>query len=115
MDDTDADYLIEAVGFVARRGRELLPLDRFDLRSGTWAYERGATADAGLSLEDAFRAGEEPRCRPLSASVRKSLYRAYLDEAEARAAELGRSAPRAGGTLPAGMAEFQFFELPPET
>jgi hypothetical protein len=47
--------------------------------------------------------------------VRKRLFRAYLDEAEALAAALGKSEPRAGGTLPAGMAEFQFFELPPET
>jgi hypothetical protein len=99
---------------VARRGRELLPLYRFDLRSGTWVHGRDPLAYADLSLEDAFRAGDEPACRPLPVSVRERLYRAYLGDAEALAAELSRSTPRAGGTLPEGMAEFQFFELPPE-
>lgn len=114
MDDTDADYLIEAVDFVARRGREFLPLYRFDLRSGTWAHGRDPMVYTDLSLEDAFRAGDESPCRPLPTSVRKGLFRACLDEAEALAAELSRSAPGAGGALPAGMAEFQFFELLPE-
>lgn len=115
MDDTDADYLIEAVDFVARRGRRFLPLYRFDLESGAWAHGRDPMAYADLSLEDAFRGGEEPPCRPLPASVRRRLYRAYLGEAEALAAELSRSAPKPGGALPEGMAELQFFELPPET
>lgn len=115
MDDADADYLIDAVDLVARRGREFLPLYRFDLRSGTWAHVRDPLASLDLSLEDAFGAGEEPPGRPLPVSERERLYREYLQEAETLAEELGRSAPQATRTLPEGMAEFQFFELPPGT
>lgn len=114
MDDADADYLIEAVDLVARNGRHFLPLYRFDLKSGTWSHDRDPMATEDLSLEDAFRTVEEPVCRPMPASVRKRLYRDYLKEAEALAEELRKAAPKAAGALPAGVAELQFFALPPE-
>ena len=114
MDGADADYLIEAVDLVARHGRHFLPLYRFDLRSGTWGHERDPMAYEDLSLEDAFEAGEEPPCRPLPVPVRERLYRDYLKEAEALAAELSKAAPRAGRKLPEEVAELQFFALPPE-
>lgn len=114
MDDADADYLIEAVDIVAREGRLFLPLYRFDVRSGTWAHDQDPMAFEDLSLEDAFRAGEETACRPLPVSVRKRLYRDYLKEAEALAEELRKTAPKAEGSLPAGVADLRFFALPPE-
>jgi selenocysteine lyase/cysteine desulfurase len=113
MDDADADYLIEAVDLVGRSGRRFLPLYRFDLRSGTWAHERDPMAYEDLSLEEAFGTAEETACRPLPVSVRKRLYRDYLEEAKALAAEMGQAAPGAGGKLPAEVADLQFFALPP--
>ncbi len=114
MDDADAGYLIEAVDLVARRGRLFLPLYRFDLATGAWAHANDPAAAMDLSLEDAFRAGEGSPCRPLPVPERQRLYRDYLREAESLAAELCRSAPKAGRTLPEDLAGLQFFELPPE-
>ncbi len=113
MDDADADYLIEAVDLVGRSGRNFLPLYRFDLGSGAWTHEKDPMAYEDLSLEDAFQDGEEAVCRPLPVSVRKRLYRDYLEEAKALAAEIGEAARGAGGKLPAEVADLQFFALPP--
>ncbi len=114
MDDADADYVIEAVDFAARNGRLFLPLYRFDLRTGTWSHERDRMVSMDLSLEEAFRSGEESPCRPLTLAVRRRLYRSYLAEAEALAAELGRSPLKTEKKLPLEIADLQFFELPPD-
>jgi selenocysteine lyase/cysteine desulfurase len=114
MDDAEADYLIDAVDFVGGHGRHFLPLYRFDLKSGTWAHVHDPMAYEDLSLRDAFHAGEEPVCRPLPVSVRKRLYRDYLNEAGAKVEELRKSAPKGEGALPPDLAELRFFALPPE-
>lgn len=114
MDDAEADYLIEAVDFVGRNGRFFLLLYRFDLKSGTWAHVHDPLAYEDLSLEDAFRVGGEPVCRPLAASVRERLYRGYLKEAEALAGDFRRSGSGGERKLPAGLAPLQFFTLPPD-
>jgi len=114
MDDAEADYLIEAIDFVGRNGRFFLPLYRFDLKSGAWAHVHDPMAYEDLSLDDAFRAGGEPVCRPLAASVRERLYRGYLKEAEALAAELRKSGSGGERKLPAEIAGLQFFPLPPD-
>ncbi len=113
MDDAEADYLIEAVDFVGRSGGLFLPLYRFDLDSGTWAHRQDPMAYEDLSLRDAFHAGEEPVCRPLPVSVRKRLYRDYLNEAKTKAEELRKAGPPEEGTLPPELAELRFFTLPP--
>jgi hypothetical protein len=114
MDDAEADYLVDAVDFVGANGRHFLPLYRFDLKSGTWAHLHDPMAYEDLSLEDAFHAGEEPVCRPLPVSVRKRLYRDYLNEAEAKAEELRKSGTWGEGTLPPELAGLGFFALPPD-
>ena len=114
MDDAEAAYVVAAVDFAARHGRDFLPLYRFDLGSGTWTHIGKPVEYDGFSLEAAFQAGEEPVCRPLPVSIRERLYRSYLEEAEARARELRISGPEAEGELPPELAPLQFFTLPPD-
>ena len=42
VSDTVVDYIVEAVAFVARHGRRLLPDYRFDPATGLWRHRRGA-------------------------------------------------------------------------
>jgi selenocysteine lyase/cysteine desulfurase len=114
MDDAEAAYVVAAVDFAARHGRDFLPLYRFDLSTGTWAHIKDPATYEDLSLEDAFRAGDEPVCRSLPVAVRERLYRAYLEEAESLARDLRASGPRAEGKLPPELAPLQFFTLPPD-
>ena len=99
MDDAEAAYVVAAVDFVARHGRDFLPLYRFDLGTGAWTHTGKPVGYEGFSLEDAFQAGEEPLCRPLPVSIRERLYRSYLEEAESLARDLRVSGPEAEGSF----------------
>jgi selenocysteine lyase/cysteine desulfurase len=92
MDDADADYVIEAVLFVARHGALFLPEYDFNVRTGTWAHKDAAGERAEFSLEAAVNAGA-PRPEPVSSHERGERFRRYLDVANELAAE------RASGVL----------------
>ncbi|MBM3293642.1 MAG: aminotransferase class V-fold PLP-dependent enzyme [Candidatus Aminicenantes bacterium] len=114
MDDAEADYLIEAVDFVGRKGGRFLSEYRFDLKTGSWTHVRDPMAYEDLSLAEALRTEGEPLSRPLPASVRRRLYRDYLAEAEAGAEERRRTDTGEGKELPPEIAALRFFALPPE-
>jgi selenocysteine lyase/cysteine desulfurase len=110
MDDAEADFVIDAVEFVAREGHRFLSLYSFDLETGAWAHRDAEDADERLSLEAALASGEVA-CTALPAGVRRARYRQYLDEA----ARLVAALPREAGDLrrledEAG--ELQYFALP---
>ena len=108
MTDAEADFLIDAVLFIAEHGRHFLPLYTFDVRTGAWSY-RGDTPGSGdggrsfgigeaLARRSALQTG---RSRPASAlranavADRAALERAsierhreYLAEAHRLAADL---------------------------
>jgi hypothetical protein len=112
MDDAEADYLIDAVDFVGRRGGRFLPQYRFDPRSGTWAHVREPGAYEDLSLEAAFRAGEAPADRPVTLAERARLYRDHLREAESLAAEAEGAGPSGPPDIPPDLAGLCSFALP---
>jgi selenocysteine lyase/cysteine desulfurase len=110
MDDAEADFIIDAVEFVARKGHRFLPLYHFDIASGSWAHRRPVNADERLSLEAALSSGQVP-LTALPVDERRKLYAQYLDEA----ARLAAALPDEGGALrrlkdEAG--ELQYFVLP---
>lgn len=112
MDDAEADYLIDAVDFVGRRGGRFLSQYRFDPRSGTWVHLREPGVYEDLSLDAAFRAGEAPADRPVTPAERTGLYRAYLREAESLAAEAEGAGPAAPPDLPPDLEGLRSFALP---
>jgi selenocysteine lyase/cysteine desulfurase len=93
MDDAEADYVIEAVAFLAEHGERFLGLYDFDLESGTWV-PNGHTPYGGmpplphLSLAAALRA-PRPRRSEAPLAHRRHRYEAALEAAHG----LARSAP----------------------
>lgn len=110
MDDTEADYVIDAVEFVAAYGHRFLSLYRFDLPSGSWTHEQCEPLDETLSLTAAVSAcGCKPTARP--AGERKKLYERYLSEAREWADKLSDESPAADVQLEGEPGELQFFAL----
>lgn len=86
MDDAEADYLLEAVAFVARHGMHFIPDYTFNVRTGTWAHLQREAALPRLSLDEALLSrGAQPR--PLPLEHRRAAYRRFLDEAQTLAQE----------------------------
>jgi hypothetical protein len=112
MDDAEADYLIDAVDFVGRRGGRFLSQYGFDPRSGTWVHHREPGAYEDLSLAAAFGAGEAPADRPVSLAERTTLYRAALSEAEALAKVVRPPGQAGPEEIPPDLAGLRFFALP---
>ncbi|HXH28428.1 MAG TPA: aminotransferase class V-fold PLP-dependent enzyme, partial [Candidatus Polarisedimenticolia bacterium] len=110
MDDAEADFVIDAVLFVARHGHSFLPLYRFDIGSGSWSHRNDPVELPEWSLDQALR-GEhaEPAC--LSLAERTEFYEHCMDEARSWARRL-EAATAASTSLEGELGELQFFELP---
>ncbi len=80
--DETADFLCAAIEFVALHGAKFVPLYTLDWRTGTWSHPADAPQPSLFSLPEPARAvGPVP-------------YAAYLQEAEALAAQLQDAAAR---------------------
>jgi len=114
MDDAEADYIIDAIDFVANQGHLFLSLYRFDLQSGTWTHKQDGPLDASLSLADAVRGcGCKPTARPVE--EREELYERYFDEAREWADKLKATNPVGEAQLEGELGELQFFALRDDT
>jgi len=111
MDDAEANYIIDAVHFLAREGRQFLSLYNFDLGTGTWKHKYASSELPEFSLEEALNNNEgEPAV--LSLALRLQLYKHYMAEAE-RIADRLRDEPAAACTsLEGEFGDLQFFTLP---
>jgi selenocysteine lyase/cysteine desulfurase len=112
ISDTVADYLIEAVGLVARHGARLLPDYRFDPRTARWTHVRHAPPPVRLAdlrlAADGTVTGPESRPEP----VGEDALAGYLDEA--REILTGRPEPADGLhlDLPPDFEKLRWFVLP---
>jgi selenocysteine lyase/cysteine desulfurase len=114
MDDAEADYVIQAVHFIARFGHLFLGQYNFDLASGTWSHRHTAEKLQNFSL-DAALDNKEGEAAILSLALRKQLYDHYMTEAK-RWAERLKDAPQDGyESLEGELGELQFFSLPANT
>lgn len=114
LDETVADYIIEAVRFVAREGDRFLTDYRFDPPTGLW-HHRDAALDPPLRLTDLCY--EEPgpaatsRSRPARADT--SILSDHLHDAARLAAARRRPTEGSGSTeLRADVEALRWFELP---
>ena len=114
MDDSEADYVIDAVRFVARQGHLFAPEYRFDLASGTWTHRDDEGALPRFGLDAALHANDESTSS-LGPAERRERYAHYLAEAERHAVERANALPP-GGTpmirLEGELGALQFFSLP---
>jgi len=114
MDDAEADFVIEAVSFVAREGGRFLSLYDFDLCTGTWKHRQAGEDLPQFSLDAALNndAGEPAI---LSMALRQQLYDHYMTEASRWATRLSDDPAVKLELLEGDLAELQFFSLPAKT
>ena len=111
MDDAEADYVIEAVHFVAQNGRKFLGLYDFDLGTGTWSHRLKSIELPQFSLQHALE-NEEEEPANLSLPLRKQLYDHYMTEAHRWAGRLSEKPEAKTVSLEGELGELQFFSLP---
>ena len=111
MDDAEADYVIEAIHFLAREGHHFLGLYDFDLASGTWVHRYAKTSLPKFSL-DAALVNEQVEPAMLTLPLRQQLYRHYLAEARKMAEQLKNEPQVKLATLGGELEDLQFFALP---
>jgi selenocysteine lyase/cysteine desulfurase len=90
FDDIEADFLIDAVEFIAEYGNRFLALYEFDQYSGIFKHQQSTTIAPVLSAQDALEnrvLNQHPEA-PLSTGERAGLYQNYLTEALQQAKEL---------------------------
>ena len=111
MDDAEANYIIDAVHFLASQGHHFLGLYAFDLATGTWVHRHAASVLPSFSLAAALDNVEgEPAI--LSLALREQLYRHYLAEAQRIADELANKPEARLTSLSGDLEELQFFAMP---
>lgn len=108
MDDAEAQYLIDAVNFVATNGHLFLRLYEFDLVEGVWTHRDAVPLEADLLGNG--KAGNGRKFMP--AMRRKYLYRSYLRAAGEMAESLAKEPPMESPAFPDNLKELQFFALP---
>jgi hypothetical protein len=111
MDDPEAEYIIEAVEFIASSGYMFLPLYHFDLHTGMWFRRGWEEEQEPFELSAALNQGDSP-CSELPSDVRERLYRTYLDEAVQKAEQLSQQEAPPGADLEGELGELQFFTMP---
>ena len=111
MDDAEADYVIDAVHFVARHGYRFLSLYDFDLCSGTWSHKHDKDELQSFSLKSALESNDlDPAV--LTDPLRKQLYDHYLTEANRWVDRLKEDPDLPLAKLEGELGELQFFALP---
>ena len=111
MDDAEADYVIDAVNFIARHGHRFLSLYDFDLCSGTWSHKNDSGILPRFSVEAALDLDEgEPAT--LTLAVRKQLYDHYMTDARRWVDRLTQGGNAVLELLDGELGELQFFALP---
>jgi selenocysteine lyase/cysteine desulfurase len=111
MDDAEADYVIDAVLFIARHGHLFLALYDFDLCSGTWTHKHESSTLQTFSLDAALRDDDiDPAV--LTVPLRKQLYDHYMTDANRWVEKLRNEAPAVLEKLEGELGDIQFFALP---
>ena len=109
MDDAEANYIIDAIHFIAREGFRFLPLYSFDLGSGAWKHRQVDIELPHLSLDSALL---QQHGEPAVLAQRQQLYKQYMSEAELVAKSLQDKSPCSLTSLKGDLAELQFFSMP---
>ncbi|MEO0740612.1 MAG: aminotransferase class V-fold PLP-dependent enzyme [Bacteroidota bacterium] len=108
MDDAEADFVIEAIAFLAERGACFLPRYAFDVNTGAWTHKDGATHLPTYGM-DAVLDAEAAHSTALPEARRRAIYAAALTEARRLADE--HATPACNATLDGEAGALQFFAV----
>lgn len=111
MDDIEADYIVDAIEFVANHGHHFLPLYNFDLHTGAWQHKSDRVELEGFSLDAALEC-RGYHSRKLSVGERRFLYEAFLGEARQLADELKQQQLPPDRSMGEELEELRFFSVP---
>jgi selenocysteine lyase/cysteine desulfurase len=113
LDEQVADYIIDAVTFVARHGARFLTDYRFDADTGLW-HHRNGPIEPPLRLSDVSYDTTTGRmtypCHEVQADV--SVLKQHLDDAQRLAAERDEPAADAPTGLRGDFEALRWFDLP---
>jgi selenocysteine lyase/cysteine desulfurase len=107
MDDPEADFLIEAVEFLAESGWVFQQLYQFDLHAATWTHREFESDEDPYDLAAAL--DPKPDGETLESAIRSFFYSEYLRQAQERATSLSESAPHKSRKLKGELEDLQFF------
>ena len=108
MDNAEADYVIEAVHFLADFGYRFLSEYDFDVNSGMWSHRNYEEKTEPFTLAAALKSsGCDQTALPLDVRVR--LYESYLNEAQAIAEDIGEPDEEDRNRLKGQFGKLQFF------
>jgi selenocysteine lyase/cysteine desulfurase len=107
MDDAEADYVIDAVDFVADHGWSFLQLYRFDLETGQWEHRECEVSGPPFSLDAALDAASP--APHLTVAERAGRYARYLAEARELARDLETGTPPERVELEGPLRPLQYF------
>jgi hypothetical protein len=100
LTDDEVDFISRAILFVAERGKQFLPLYRFDMQSGAWEHKTHHPSPAPFGLEAALGAARAPAVSAPAvgapAADQKSPFSDYLAQAAALADRLTAQWSEAG-------------------
>lgn len=108
MDDLEADYVIEAVNFVANEGQRFLSQYGFDVRTGIWTHSRQRESRQAFSLLAALE-GNGRIDTALSPDVRARMYTDYLRAASEMADQLPTMTERYMSEMLEQFGDLKFF------
>ena len=111
MDETDFEYICEAVEFLADQGHLFLPLYRFSMETGAWSHEEEPPPEPARFGIEAAWSGEAPRLTAPPPDEARAEYARYLEEARRWAGELARRAGSTPRPLPGIDADLVYFDV----
>ena len=111
MDDLEANFIMDAVEFIANHGYHFMPLYNFDLHSGAWQHKGDQMHMEGFSLEAAVECAGYHK-RTLSDQERKYMYSAFLAEAKALSEQLASQGLPEEYELEPELETLKFFSVP---
>jgi selenocysteine lyase/cysteine desulfurase len=111
MDDIEVNYILDAIEFVAREGYRFMPLYDFDMHTGAWLHKADCVSLEGFSLDDALEC-RGYQSRALSEGERKTLYGAFLGEAQRLADNLAAEQAPEEHRLDDELEALKFFSVP---
>jgi selenocysteine lyase/cysteine desulfurase len=111
MDDLEADFILDAIEFVAEQGYRFLSQYDFDMHTGAWMHKSDCCVLEGFSLDAALECSGY-QSRALSAGERKLLYSAYLGEAKTLADGLGAQQAPTEHEMGSELDALKFFSVP---